>query len=509
MRKAVWACGLLAMIVVLLLAACQTQEETPGPAGPEGPQGPPGPQGAPGEPGPSGPQGQDGASFAPPTFIGKEACAECHEEISAVFMQSGHPWIFNKVVDGQPPEYPFTDLPGPPDGYTWDDIGYVIGGYNWKARFVDQDGFIITGDENATTQYNYYNPDVDLGDEWVAYHAGEEVPDDCGVCHTTGYSPEGSQDGLPGLIGTWAEAGVGCEECHGPGSNHAQHPMSYEMKVDRDSAACGDCHFRDTVEEVDAEGGLIMHHEQYEELFQGKHATIECVQCHDPHTGVIQLRNTDADQTTRTQCENCHFKEDQNFNIDFHTTNCIECHMPRVTVSAVGDPEKFTGDIRTHLMAIDPTMIEQFNEDGTLALSQLSLNFACRHCHVEGGLASPKSDQELIDAATGIHEPQGPATESSQAFVDNVTVEARDGDYYAIIEGNLPDSCSTIDSVDQVIDGNTFGITINAVKPTDVACAQALAPFTEEVLLETGGLEVGEYTVDVNEGQATTTFTVS
>jgi long-chain acyl-CoA synthetase len=27
----------------------------------------------------------------------------------------------------------------------------------------------------------------------------------CGACHTTGYVPDGNQDGLPGLVGKWAE----------------------------------------------------------------------------------------------------------------------------------------------------------------------------------------------------------------------------------------------------------------------------------------------------------------
>ncbi len=508
MKRIIWICLLLAT-TLLLVVACQGQEGPQGPSGAEGPQGPPGPAGADGEPGPPGPAGQDGASYTPPTFIGAGACAECHQDLFDVFMQSGHPWKLTKVVDGQPPDYPFTDLPGPPEGYSWDDISYVIGGYNWKARFIDKDGYIITGDENATTQYNFYNPDVDLGDEWVAYHPGEELPYDCGSCHTTGYSPEGNQDSLPGLIGTWSEGGVQCEECHGPGSLHAQHPMSFEMKVDRDSAACGECHFRGVVEEVDAEGGLIEHHEQYEELFQSKHAVIDCVQCHDPHTGVIQLRKTNAPQTTRTQCENCHFKESQNFKIDFHTTECIECHMPRVTKSAVGDPERFTGDIRTHLMAIDPNQIEQVNKDGTLALSQIGLNFACRHCHVEGGMASPKSDAELIAAATGIHEPAPPETEPSQAIVESVTVEERDGQYVAVIEGNLAESCTTIESVDQAVADGTIALTFNAVRPTGAVCAQALTPFTEEVVLDTEGLEPGDYIVDVDAGQATTTFTIS
>jgi hypothetical protein len=183
--------------------------------------------------------------------------------------------------------------------------------------------------------------------------------------------------------------------------------------------------------------------------------------------------------------------------------------MPRVTKSAVGDPEKFTGDIRTHLMAIDPNQIDQFNEDGSLALSQLGLNFSCRHCHVEGGRAAPKTDAELIDAATGIHEPSGPAIESSQAFVDSVVVEERDGQYVAIIQGNLPDSCTTIESIDQAVTDSTIELTINAVRPSDLLCASVLTPFSEEVPLETEGLEPGEYTVDVNGGQATTTFTIS
>lgn len=407
MQRKYWI-FILAIVAALAFVGCTPQEGPQGPPGPEGPQGPPGPPGPagePGAPGEPGPAGADGVSFEPPQYVGRDSCAECHEDIFDRFMKSGHPYKLNPVVNGQPPEYPFTRLEDPPEGYTWDDITYVIGGYNWKARFIGKDGFIITGDENATTQYNFYNPELDMGNNWVAYHAGEEKPYDCGTCHTTGYSPEGNQDGLPGLIGTWTEPGIQCEECHGPGSAHAEYPMSFGMKVDRDSAACGSCHFRGVPEEVDASGGLIKHHEQYEELFQSKHLTLDCVDCHDPHDGVIQLRKTGA-PTTRTQCENCHFEEAQVQKNEKHVTasvECISCHMPRVTKSALGDPEKFTGDIRTHLMAIDPNQIEQFNEEGTASLSQLGLNFACRHCHVEGGSAEPMSDEQLKAMANDYH----------------------------------------------------------------------------------------------------------
>jgi hypothetical protein len=69
--------------------------------------------------------------------------------------------------------------------------------------------------------------------------------------------------------------------------------------------------------------------------------------------------------------------------------------MSRITKSAVGNAEKFTGDIRTHIMAIDPVQIDPFTDDGKLVLSQISLEFACRSCHVEGGIAHNHTDSEL------------------------------------------------------------------------------------------------------------------
>ena len=401
--------------VVTLIAACAGDPGPEGPQGPAGAQGVPGPAGAQGIQGVPGPGGLDGLSYTPPTFISSEACAECHQEIYDVFIQSGHPYKLNAVVDGQPPQYPFTEITDTPDGYTWDDISYVIGGYNWKARFIDQNGYIITGaDENATTQYNLYNEEIDLGDDWVGYHAGEEnLPYNCGTCHTTGYSPIGNQDSLPGLVGTWAFGGIQCEACHGAGSQHAENPIAVRPVVDRDAESCGACHSRGSVEEVNASGGFIQHHEQYEELFQSKHITLDCEVCHDPHAGVVQLREANL-PTVRTNCENCHFAEAQyeaghnNIGVD-----CIDCHMPRLTKSAVGDPEMFTGDLRTHMMAIDPLQVDQFNEDGTVALSQLSLSFACRSCHNPDGRATAVSDEELISVAVGYHTAPPPVVEEA------------------------------------------------------------------------------------------------
>lgn len=344
-------------------------------------------------------------------YVGSAECSHCHGEIYETFMKSGHPWKLNKVVDNQPPDYPFTEVPNPPEGYTWEDISYVIGGYNWKARFIGKDGFIITGEKGDSEflgQYNYANPDVGNDAHWVKYNAGKEKPYSCGTCHTTGYSswpPDAHQDNLPGLIGTWAEPGVQCEACHGPGSLHASDPRGFRVNKDRDSSSCGDCHYRGAVEAVDASGGFIKHHEQYEELFQSKHITLNCIDCHDPHAGVVQLRKAGL-PATRTECASCHFEEAKyqaSKAMVAVGVECIDCHMPRVTKSAVGNAAMFTGDIRTHLMAIDPVQIGQFTEDGKTALSQLGLDFSCRSCHVEGGSASVRSDEELMNSAYNYH----------------------------------------------------------------------------------------------------------
>ena len=407
MQRRLWfyVLGVAAMLAV----GCAGQQGVIGPPGAPGPQGPPGPPGSAGVPGPPGPSGQDGLSYQPPTFVGSEACAECHEQIYTLFINSAHAWTLNEVVNGQPPDYPFSTVSQPPAGYAWDDISYVIGGYQRKARFLDLEGYVITGaTEEATTQYNLENDLLGLDDEWIGYRAGEsDVPYATGRYHTTGYSAGGHQDDLPGLVGTWAIAGVQCEACHGPGSLHVNQPISYGMEISRDAQACGVCHVDGSLAEVEATGGLVELGESGGELFKSLHTFLDCVICHEPHAGVQQLRET-RQPATQTTCENCHFDPAQYQKVELHqqiTLNCIECHMPRLVRDASGDVARFTGDVRSHLMAIDPTQIEQFAENGAVH-PQLALNFACRSCHQPDGdgRGRPKTDEQLLEAAINYHE---------------------------------------------------------------------------------------------------------
>jgi hypothetical protein len=122
----------------------------------------------------------------------------------------------------------------------------------------------------------------------------------------------------------------------------------------------------------------------------------------------MQARNTGL-PPTRVECEACHFNEAKFQKNEEHLTeepiaDCIDCHMPRLVKSAYADAEAYSGDIRAHLWAIDPDALSQFPEDGSVAISQIALDFACKVCHRSDGPADFLTDEELRDSAINYHE---------------------------------------------------------------------------------------------------------
>ncbi len=69
----------------------------------------------------------------------------------------------------------------------------------------------------------------------------------------------------------------------------------------------------------------------------------------------------------------------------------------------------------------------------------------------------------------------------------------------AVIRGTLPDAgCTTVASVEQVREGNTFTLTLVTTTDPLALCAQALTPFEEVVPLDVQDLPAGEYLVVAN-----------
>ncbi|MEN8144271.1 MAG: multiheme c-type cytochrome [Gemmatimonadota bacterium] len=314
------------------------------------------------------------------SYIGSENCGFCHTETFNEFRKSGHPYKLNKVENGTPPVYPFSEVPNPPAGVSWNDVTYVIGGFGWKARFIGNDGYIIT--QGGSNQYNLATG------EWVDYHKDELKPYDCGSCHTTGFRPEGNQDDLPGILGQWEFPGVQCEECHGPGSLHAESPQNVAMTIDTRAEACGSCHNRGGVNsDIPASGGFIRHHEQFNEMASSPHVLLECITCHDPHTGV---KNNDQEGAfaIRATCEDCHSGARETLQTSplaasMQDLACEDCHMPFAGKSAIA-VDTYVGDIRTHLWTINSdSLANQFIQGGAFSSDFVTVEYACLGCHTD------------------------------------------------------------------------------------------------------------------------------
>lgn len=372
-------------------------------------------------------------------YLLSNACQACHPTIAAQHIINGHAHKVQQVTGG-PPTYPEqgtrAGVPNPPDGMAWADVSYVIGGYIRKARFINQNGYVMTnGVDGVNTQWNLSFPANGTTPSWSAYHADQVDPKpydfSCFQCHTTGALPQDEdtpmfQDNRPGFIGTWVETGVQCEECHGPGSNHVPNPSARDIYVDSSGAnTCNKCHNRPYGSEdgvIRASGGYIRHHEQWPELqASGGHATLQCTMCHDPHVSV----NYDRANAIRNECVACHATQGmalhsgKTFTRGDYTEelSCVSCHMPFATKSAqaattavVGDHGRM-GDTRSHIFRINTNNVNytgMFSEDGGSVLQDeqgraaVTVDFVCLRCH--NGIGAFEIGMEIAaDIATNMH----------------------------------------------------------------------------------------------------------
>ena len=363
------------------------------------------------------------------SYIGSDDCGVCHTGHLDSFLQTGHPYKFTKVEGGQAPHLPFTsaeDLTdalsrvtgavntlGVPDG--WEETTYLVGGFHWKARWLDADGFRVTG---TGVQWNIAT------DRMVSYSpTSVDAKFNCGNCHATGWKPyddslnPNRQDDLPGMDGTFAFTGIQCEACHGAGAGHAQSGLAADITTKAqprtiaqlqafDQAyglpvACGECHSRDSERNnrsgylspfdrardaaglprvaqggrIIASGGLAQHHEQIEELwafdpdtllltrsgsFLGSHG--DCTTCHNPHGSTVKQEDPNYTgmpgvDKSNEGCLTCHALFDPQLRSGgMQGLDCIDCHMPKMAKTAESTGPvgagPLLGDISTHIFTI-------------------------------------------------------------------------------------------------------------------------------------------------------------
>lgn len=98
-----------------------------------------------------------------------------------------------------------------------------------------------------------------------------------------------------------------------------------------------------------------------------------------------------------------------------------------------------------------------------------------------------------------------------EATIENVDVVLRESDPVQVVVyvNSYYSGCTTFSSVSQRRDMDTFFITVLVsapILPGEPTCPPTEYPFTEQVVLETTGLDAGDYVVSVNGVQKTFTL---
>jgi predicted CXXCH cytochrome family protein len=177
----------------------------------------------------------------------------------------------------------------------------------------------------------------------------------CIGCHVTGYNADTK---------AYTNLGVGCESCHGPGSEHVASPKTVTPVKPKNltpalsAMICGSCHSvgKDPTGKyafpvgyrpgddltkffVDAKPTMPGRNQQYSDWITSKHAkaNVTCETCHNPHN-----EDLNADDTSKyphqlrkpinDQCLGCHAAKVKD--LATHAPNapagatCATCHMP-------------------------------------------------------------------------------------------------------------------------------------------------------------------------------------
>ncbi len=371
------------------------------------------------------------------TYVGSSACSACHPGYGDRMRLHVHAHALNRV-EGVAPAYPAeattAGVPNPPPGKTWTDISYVLDGYAQGALFIDRNGYVMTtGVDGVATQYNLAAGATGISAGFVPYLPGQATPlpfsYEMFSRRTTGARPQTaadprSQEGRPGIQGTWSEAGVGCEACHGPGSKHVPGPQARNIFVDSTAQTCGRCH-TDAGEPnaIVVLGGYLGAFGQYAELrASGGHAPFNCTFCHDPHAST----RFDRSRGIRNDCTACHPTQ----NLAFHegvqyqrgtyteTVTCVSCHMPLTGVmfaaagaEVVGGDGR-AGDVRGHIFRIDAqhgSVTQMVTSAGDRVATDaqgraaVTLDFVCLRCHNGKGNAFLLTPSGATEIAPHMH----------------------------------------------------------------------------------------------------------
>ena len=365
----------------------------------------------------------DQASAAPRHYVGSQACEKCHAEIYARWKKTP---MANVVRD--PRIHPDAILPDLSTNtvakFNANQVAFVYGSL-WKQRYFAKIGdqyFPLPVQWNVgTRQWLPYNVPAKEADWWGAYYPPDNMHRPtgplCDGCHSVDYNIHTKNV---------AEWNVGCERCHGPGSDHVVRPTRgnilnpAQMDYVAASDTCIQCHSQGQPLTSPIEGkyydwpvgyreGLKLQDfwkledctlgqttfyyfpdcTAHKNRMQGndfvqsvmyRHG-ITCASCHDVHgtANYAQLRKR-PDQI----CLDCHGPSSVNgphtATLEEHThhkagssgNQCVSCHMPKIESEGVPGALVHAHTFRF----ISPAMTQKYN-----------IPNPCTSCHLDKSTA--------------------------------------------------------------------------------------------------------------------------
>jgi predicted CXXCH cytochrome family protein len=195
-----------------------------------------------------------------PHFVGSESCRTCHAKVFDGWKQTR---MANVVRDPKVhPEAVLGDFehPDPNRPFDLSQVAFVYGS-RWKQRYFAKRGddyYPLPGqwDIKNSKWLPYHVPDGT--DWWVPFYpkdnAERPTGPTCDGCHSVNYNLETKQ------VTEW---NVGCEKCHGPGSEHVAHPTAKNIvnpeRLDyvRGNDICMQCHSQGRPKQVPIEGKYV------------------------------------------------------------------------------------------------------------------------------------------------------------------------------------------------------------------------------------------------------------
>jgi len=310
-------------------------------------------------------------------MVGAAACRECHSARFNSWSESLHSRVVRPISEAG------ESLPSGEEAaqspFPLESAKFVLGSMH-KLAFLQQSGEHLTVlPVEFDVKKRTWNPiSVHLWDPQAVVGAlpdasASKVVDwnlRCARCHTTGYDA---------ATGTFAELGVACESCHGPGSVHVE-TKGKERMVNPEvltgeggNHVCGQCHSygRDqatgkpfptnyrpgddltktftfaqptvgtTTPLFWGNGTARQHHAQYNEFLQSKHfgSGLRCFDCHQVHRLRTSLPSPNTNLMARTErymlkrvaqniCPTCHLPSSPSFRLsgDAATGKLIDTH---------------------------------------------------------------------------------------------------------------------------------------------------------------------------------------